>query len=144
MSVVTGSVYITPGGEQRVYSDETTGNDKVISVPAGRRWQILWIFCNFQTTATVGNRLLLLEIRDRNNDVRYKERAPNTQSESDNLDYVFAPGYVRGTTTGQYMACLPCLTVLGHGWDIRIRDAYNVDANDTLKVYVVVLEDEDI
>jgi hypothetical protein len=114
-------------------SDETLNDsDKTFTVPADTEWQILWIWAEFTTTATVGNRQLVIEIQDTANDViGQPARAGVTQAASLTYYYQFGPGLadlVAFRDTDWLSAPIPPTTILKAGDIVRVYDNNAVDA----------------
>lgn len=73
--------------------DETLDNtNKTFTVPAATEWQILWVWVELTTTATVGNRQLAIELQDAAFDIIGVIRSDIVQAASLTRWYMFAPG----------------------------------------------------
>lgn len=66
-------------------------SDKSITVTASYEWKIQWIWVEFTSTATVGNRQMVIEIQDNAADVIFQMRAGLVQAASLTRYYLFAP-----------------------------------------------------
>ena len=73
--------------------DETINDsDKIFTVPAEVEWEIMWIWVEFTTDGTVGDRQLVIEVQDVANDwIGQWARAGVVQSASLIRSYLFAP-----------------------------------------------------
>jgi hypothetical protein len=140
---VTNPFIISDNWRISLVSDETLDdNDKtVITVPTGEEIQILWIWVEFVTTATVGNRQLAIQIQDSDSDIIGEFRPGIVQAASLTRYYMFGcaladMGSFRDT---DYLSCpiAPTL-ILSGGNKIRIYDNNNVDSDDDLIVQIQV------
>ena len=135
-----------PFARFRLEADETVDDsDKTITVPNGKKWRILWIWIEFTTTATTGNRRLRIDIRDTSNDVILAIISPFVQAESNTYFYVVLPGGFTPNTSAEsgvqgYLP-MPRELILPSGYNIRIYDQNAVDASaDDLIIQMAVLE----
>ncbi len=115
-----------------LHPDEASDDsDKTFIVPASKVWQVLWIWIELITTATVGNRQMMIEILDSADDVILQVRAGAVQAASLTRYYLFAPGMMdlavfRDT---DYLATpLPPTLILPAGFKIRVADKAAVAA----------------
>jgi len=114
-------------------ADETTNDsDKVIyTVPADTEAQVLWIWNELTTTATVGDRQLVIEIQDSANDVIGQFRAGTVQAASLTRHYQFAASMAdlqAFRDTDYLMTPLPPGLILQEGDQVRVFDNNAVDA----------------
>jgi len=114
-------------------SDETADDsDKTFTVPAAKEYQILWIWVEFTSTATAGNRQLVIELQDAAGDViAQAARAGVIQAASLSRNYLFAPAVADMVTfrDTDYTTCpIPPTVFLGAGQKIRIYDKAAVAA----------------
>jgi len=118
----------------------TNSNDQTFTVPIGKSWFIRSIFCSWIATATVGNRVVTLNITD--------DRGNNTwNSRSNNIIADATEIVVASTNTGNFHENpatnhhleLPSYK-LPEGWALRIFDVNDVDANDDPTIFIVVEE----
>ena len=113
-------------------ADETLNDsDKTITVTAGQLWQVLNIRVEFTSTATAGDRQLVIQWRDDSDDVVGEIRAGTTQDVSLTYYYEFAPALadllvVRDSDW--LMTPIPPTLFLPAGYDLRIYDNNAVDA----------------
>ena len=99
-------------------------SDKVFTVPAREVWQILWIWVEFASDATVGDRQLELLIRDGSDDTVLQIPVGAVQAASLTRNYLMAPGMADLTAfrdTTFLMTPLPPIMLPG-GYDVRIYD----------------------
>lgn len=122
-------------------TDVGAGNNKTVAVPAsGEQWRLLAVLAEFTTTATIGARRLLVEVRDGSNAVFHRQSAGADQAASLSQFYNFAPGLPAETafTNLTINRPLPPELLLAPAWNISVRDLNAVDATDTLRVRVLV------
>lgn len=132
---------ITDSWSVALITDEAVGNDKVFNVPAGTEYQILWIYAELTTTATVGDRQIEIDIRDNNADVIGQVRPGVTQAASLTYNYMFAPSLADLTAirdTDFLMTPFPPTVFLPAFYQIRIFDNNNVDVADTINVQMMI------
>jgi hypothetical protein len=107
-------------------SDETADDsDKTITVPARYEYQVLWIWIELTTTATVGDRQLQIDLRDAADDVIGQVRVGAVQAASLTRYYMLAPALADHGAfrdTDYLMTPLPPTVFLPAGYDIRIFD----------------------
>lgn len=107
-------------------SDETADDsDKTFTVPARYEYQVLWIWIELTTTATVGDRQLQVDLRDAADDVIGQVRVGAVQAASLTRYYMLGPalsdlGAFRDTD--YLMTPLPPTVFLPASYDIRIFD----------------------
>jgi len=78
----------TPG----LQSDENLNDsDKSFTVPASTEWRVKWIWVEYTSDASAGNRQLAIEIQDGAADVIAQIRAGIVQAASLTRYYLFAP-----------------------------------------------------
>ena len=127
--VITLLTRAIPNPELQV-EETANDSDKTITVASGEIWEILWIYVELTTTATVGNRVLHIEIRDDSNDIIFQTRAKNVQGASGTeLYYIFPLGIEPSETIGGYHYIpIPPKCYLPSGYDIHILDNEAADA----------------
>jgi len=119
-------------------SDEAVDDsDKTLTVTAAQLWHLLWIWVELTTTATVGNRQIVIELQDTANDVIFQVRAGVTQAASLTYYYCFAPSMADLTAvrdTDYLMTPLPPTVLLPAAFQIRVYDnnAVAVAADDLI------------
>lgn len=112
-------------------ADKTANDsDKEITVGSNEIWEILWIWVELATTATVGNRQITLEFRDDSDDVILQIKALNTQPEDGSEEYLFSPNgqEAKETTAGKHFIPIPPKVLLPAGYDVHIYDSAAIDA----------------
>ena len=112
---------------------EETANDsdKTLTVPANTIWQVLWIWVELVSTATVGTRQMTVQILDAAADVVMTLKAGATQAASLTRNYCFAPALADLTAfrdTSFLMTPLPPTVILPAGYGVRVYDSAAVDA----------------
>jgi len=142
IAVSTSPVPVIDTWTVTLVSDETAAdNDKTITVPAGTEYQVLWIWVECTSTASVGDRQLEIDFRDATDDVIGQVRPGVVQAASLTRYYMFAPALADLTDfrdTDYLMTPLPPTTFLSAGQDIRIFDNNNVNPGDTLVIQMQV------
>lgn len=116
-------------------SDETLNDsDKTITIPATYLYQIMWVYVELTTTATVGDRQLEMQFRDDADDVIAMFKPEVVQAASLTYYYQFGPSMpdlfsVRDAATNPFVAT-PFIpgAFLPAGYDIRIYDNAAIDA----------------
>lgn len=129
-------------GDIKVIQDDTlNSNNKIITVPDGKKWQVLSIFMDFTATATAGSRRIELFLRTANDDVFFNvfNSANITASQNRVLNWLPGAGLVT-TSDDAYFIPLPSEVWLGEGMDIRIRTKSSVDVNDDMLIRILVKE----
>lgn len=120
-------------------------SDKDIAVPASKVWRLSAVFVSLTSTATVGNRHVVVEIRDASNNIVSEISAGANQAASLTRRYSFGVGLPAdtsfgGPSTDAIRAPLPEMW-LEAGWDVRVYDKAAVDAAaDDMTVRVVAEE----
>lgn len=117
--------------------DETADDsDKSFVVPADTERLIYSVRVALTTTATAGNRQIVIEVQDDAGKVVSRALAGSTQAASLAKEYLFAIG-ADTQTVGDYLSnALPVLK-LGAGWTLRVYDSGAVDAAaDDMSVFV--------
>jgi hypothetical protein len=113
-------------------SEETLNDsDKTLTVPASTEYQLLSIYIEFQTTATVGDRQIQIDFRDGADDIIGQIRPNVVQAASLTRYYMIAPSLANQVAfydTDHIQTPLPPTIFLPAGYDIRIRDNNAVDA----------------
>lgn len=132
----TGTAYwllVDSLGRLKIYDDWTpaltsdTGandSDKKVTVTASQQWRIKSIWVELTTTATVGDRQLVIEIQDDSDDVIAQIRAGAVQAASLTRYYLFAPNVTELTSFRDTDALTTILPdwVLPASYDIRVYD----------------------
>lgn len=111
--------------------EDADDSDKTLSVPTGSIWQVLWVWVELASTATVGDRQMQIDFRDDSDDVIAEVRAGAVQAASLTRKYLFAPGnadLAAFRDTDYLMTPIPPTLFLPAGFDIRIYDNNAVDA----------------
>jgi len=128
--VGSSSIYpehITDDWRVSLLSDEAADDsDKSFTVPASTEYQILWIWVEYTSTATAGNRQLVIEVQESAPDVIGQlARAGAVQAASLTRYYQFGPGLadlVGFRDTNYLTTPIPPTTILRAGDILRIYD----------------------
>lgn len=114
---------------------------KEIEVPADTFWQLLYGQIQMVTTATVGDRHLMLAFRNPSAFTVFSVKGLTVQSASKNWNYPVMP---QGILPNDYIADhhvlpIPAYALLGAGWTIAIVETQGVDEDaDDIFVELVV------
>lgn len=111
--------------------ENANDSDKTFTVPASTEWQILWIWIELATTATVGNRQMEIELQDSASDIIGEIVCDIVQAASLTRVYLFAPGMgdLSAWRDSVWLSCpIPNGLFLSAGQTIRIYDNNAVDA----------------
>jgi hypothetical protein len=107
-------------------------SDKTFTVPALTEYQILWIWVELTTTATVGNRQMVIQVQDSASDVISTwALASVVQAASIARNYLFAPGVADqlGFRDTSFLTTpIPVTSFLQAGDIIRVYDNKAIDA----------------
>lgn len=88
-----GQLVLDTGWVNSLQADELADDsDKSFTVPASAVWEIAHIWIEYTSTATVGNRLVAIEIQDSAADIVGRFTAGIVQTASLTRYYTFAPG----------------------------------------------------
>jgi len=137
---------VIPGGTPKWVRDATANDsDKSFTVPAGKVWEMLFMSGDLSTTATVGNRVLVIAIApDGTNSVR--QIISGSIAASGTAGCIVTCGSVTSiitlalTTTTRYTVGVSRM-LLPAGAVIRIYDAATIDAAaDDLTVVLHYIE----
>lgn len=133
-----------------VVEETLNDTDKVLSVPAGKTYKIMWIHVEFSATATTGNRALVVNLRDSSDDLIFENSAYNTHAANLKETYMFAPGVNRDPPRnaagifglgGVQQIPIPLETYLNGGEDVRIVDSAAIaDGFDDMIIQMKVKE----
>ena len=124
------SIPISESWRVALQADEAANDsDKTFTVPASTEWEILSIWVELSTTATVGNRQVVVEMQDSAGDVIGSFLAGIVQTASLTRNYMFAPGLELMTVfVGAYLSFPLPPMVLPDGFKVRVYDSAAVDA----------------
>ncbi|MFQ5852978.1 MAG: hypothetical protein ACE5JU_20650 [Candidatus Binatia bacterium] len=125
-----------------VEDEAANDSDKALTVPAGKLWKVMSIYVELATTATTGNRTMLLEIRDSADDIVYRINIRDVIAASATKYLLFAPSSVwLDDYGGTQTAPLPNPCIIPAGYDIHIYDSAAIDAAaDDMEVHMLVQE----
>lgn len=104
---------------------DANDSDKAIVVPDGEMWQLDWLHVTFVSTATVGNRQILLSLYDNADVLQADWHAGAVQAASLTRHYMFQPGIYRETAfvNGEIQVSIPRKLVIPSGWYLRVYDS---------------------
>jgi hypothetical protein len=140
-SVTIGAV---PGVAVLVADETADDSDKSLTVPAGYQYHILSVWVELTTTATVGDRQVVVEAQDDSSDVIGQARAGAVQAASLTRYYQFSPSgqdMLAFRDTDYLSVPLPMWT-LPAGYKLRVYDNNAVAAAaDDMVVQVLVLRE---
>jgi hypothetical protein len=131
VEIISGGV---PGGVMPIsedwrvasYSDILANDsDKSFQVPLATEWQVLWIWVELTTTATVGDRQLEIQIQDSTGDIIAAFQVGITQGASLTNNYLIGiamPDLAALYDTSYLITPLPAGTFLSAQQTIRIWD----------------------
>jgi hypothetical protein len=115
------------------YDEDANSSAKTFTVPSDEEWQILLIWVELNTTATVGNRQLeVFVLNNEPDNIGELARAGIVQAASLYRFYLFAPGAADLTSfrdTSYLTVPLPMGTFLQPNDQIRIWDNKAIDAS---------------
>lgn len=115
---------------EHVYDATANDSDKTFTVPDNELWRLCHAHVILVTTATVGNRQILLEIADGDGNPVQHLLAGVVQAASLTRHYGFLQGIFRETAFvgDELQVPLPIDCWLKPGWTLRIADATAVAA----------------
>lgn len=129
-----------PGLQSNVTVDSS---NKSFTVPAGKIWEIEWLYVTLITTATVGNRQLQIEILKADNTVLAAIPVGIVQAASLTRNYLLAehlPDLTAFRNTAYLMTPMPKFT-LSAGMKVKIYDiAAIAAAADDMNIQMMVDE----
>lgn len=131
-------------GRATLQAEETVDDsDKSITVSALVEWEIMTIWVELVTTATAGNRQVVIRFQDDSADVIGEIRAGATQAASLTRNYQFGRGLIDLTSfrdTTFLMTPLPKI-ILPAAYVIRIYDNAAIDAAaDDMVIQMMIME----
>jgi hypothetical protein len=139
--IETNPLHISENWRAALQADETTNDsDKTFTVPASTEWEVLSIWIELTTTATVGNRQVVVEMQDSTGDVIGSFLAGIVQTASLAKNYMFAPGLeLMAAFVGTYLSFPLPPMFLPAGFKVRVYDSAAIDAAaDDMVVQMVV------
>jgi hypothetical protein len=130
--IETNPLHTSENWRAALQADETTNDsDKTFTVPASTEWEVLSIWIELTTTATVGNRQLEIQLQDSEGDVIGAFQVGIVQPASQIYNYLIAiamPDLATLYDTNYLITPLPAGTFLSAGEKVRIWDNNAVDA----------------
>jgi hypothetical protein len=130
----------TSGWTPDAVSDSDPLPSKTFTVPATTIWQVMAIWVQYVSDATVGNRQITVEILDNSNAIWQTFKAPIVQPESLTLDYNFSPQEQNTNLVDitQAVCNLAPTLIIPEGWQIRVGDTSTVSGADTANVRILL------
>jgi len=150
-----GTIYVNPGGtiKHKAFNSAIGATGGSITVPTGKRWDILQLTADLTTSATVGNRVMQCRIVSYDGDVTWVGAASGNVAASQVGGYDVAFGgslATPSTTVRRNMANTANTNVqvretsgaraLKEGGFIVIDDSANIDNADALLMELLVVE----
>jgi len=127
-----GRLVVTDTWTPVLRADEAANDsDKSLTVGAGTEEQVLWIWVELTTTATVGDRQLVVELQDDAADVIGQWRVGQVQAASLTRYYCLAPSnadHLAFRDTDYLMTPFPPSVILPAAYVVRVYDNNAVDA----------------
>lgn len=130
-AALAGTLIVADDWHPVEISDVTeNSSNKALTVPASSEYMPLAIHVTLTTTATVGNRQLVVELRDASDNVIASTRAAVVQAASLTRKYVFGVGMDRlwSFLDTDYLSTPLPVVKLAAGYDIHVYDKAAVDA----------------
>jgi len=131
--------YETKRTPELLVNDATPNDsDKTFTVPAGEEWEILSIYAQLTTTATVGNRAMAVEFMTAAGDIIASVWASSAPLQAASLSYKYtlAPGMDVVASAPRSSGSIPSLALLA-GYQIRVYEYVAVDpAADDMTVRI--------
>lgn len=118
-------------------------SDKTFTVPNGKTWEVKWIWVELVTTATVGNRQIVVVALDSTSDVIGLVNAGAVQAAGATRNYLFAHhvGDLTAFRNTSYLTNPIPEFILPQGFAIRVYDITAVAAAaDDMVVHMLVRE----
>lgn len=112
------------------YDATANDSDKEWVVPTNAQWKLNSAFVTLVSTATVGNRVVTLEVQDASSNVIFALAAGAVQAASGTVNYSFSIGAPRETTAvnGYLSVNCPGELWLDAEYTLRVYDSAAVDA----------------
>lgn len=104
---------------------DANDSDKSIVVPGNEQWRLTSVYVSLTTTATVGNRQLVLEVLDASSNVVFSMAAGVVQAASVTRGYAFMPGVARETAfvANSLVVPMPSDLWLKPGYSLHVYDS---------------------
>ena len=105
-------------------------SDKMLTVPSTDYYQVLWVWIELTSSATVGNRQIVVEFQDSAGDVIGQVRVGQVQAASLTRYYMIAPAladHLAFRDTDYLMTPMPSTLILSQSQRLRVYDNNNVD-----------------
>ena len=138
--LILQAVRAFPNPELQV-EETLNDSDKTFTIPSTEIWQILYIRCELDTSATGGDRKLVIHVRDDDDDILYSIRPHVSQANVGGRNYNFAPGNPLETDfyLNEILTPIPNLLFLLPSYSLRIYDSAAIDPTaDDLTIQMMV------
>lgn len=117
--------------------NRTTGTNTK-SILFRTRVNLMWVHVEYVSSATAGNRAVVLELLDSSSNIVLDTHSTVNQAASLTRHYEFFPGTYRegafGTPGGDIQLPLPDGLIILPNYTIRIRDTQNISASDAMTI----------
>lgn len=138
-----GRLYVTVSDWEIVLisNEALDANDKLITVPARREWQVLWIWVEYTSDANVGDRQLEISLLDPANDEIGSVVVGATQAAGLTRFYMIGPALAdldAFRDTAYLMTPLPPTVFLTAGESVRVFDNNLVSPGDDIIIQMKV------
>lgn len=112
------------------YDATANDSDKTFTVPGNEMWKLNFAHVVYASTATVGNRIMTIEIDNERGNNLIDLVAGAAQAASTTVHYGFLQGIFRETSVvnGELQVPVPEDCYLGPGYTIRFYDSAAIDA----------------
>lgn len=130
-------------GKLRIFTNDTANeNSKTITVPAGKKWKILYARGYYTSDATVGNRNVCFEILDNSNVAIWTGYPPSSQAASLSVSYYWSNGLGTSITvaTGRTYLAAPGEIIIPENCSLKFSDISNISATDDIVLKVCYIE----
>ena len=130
----------TAGSIRLVYDTAANDIDKTLTVPTDYVWEVQHVYCSWTSDATVGNRQVVLQVRDDADTVIAAYPAAAVQAASGTETYTWGGTHELTETVATYHHLPLMPKILPSGYDIRVYDSAAIAATDDMTVYALVIE----
>lgn len=139
-----GSLGRIAGVIRKIPDSQTPSSDKRFTVPNGHTWRLVGLSAKFTTSATAGNRSLVVRIKDEANHFLFRFESGITQAPSTVVTYTFGPGFPNDSsaTSGTIRRQLGSETYLADGFSVYVTDVneVQVEGGDDIEIFLMVVD----
>lgn len=139
---MTGEARVRPGGQHIFLRNVAldSNNKTILTVPAGKLVEILYMVVAYTSTATVGNRRMLVQINAPAAAVVFQNYSSSTQAATLTYRYLLTPGVINtAVIVDQVTMNLPTM-YLPEGYVVYVLDSATVDAFDDMLIYMEYIQ----